>query len=209
VAKLSTAPVGRPRRFDDQAERRMLIEAAIRVMGRSPDASFALEDILAEAGLSTRAFYRHFTSKEGMVDALLLREAETVGRSLSRVAAAAPDPVRALEAWIERFLDIFHDPRRAERAVLLSTAGDRAERISGALVKEMRRISCAPLVEVLRAGHAAGLLTSPRPEADAYSIYALAMATYEARGEDEPPDRAEAWAHLKRFAWPALGLPAA
>jgi AcrR family transcriptional regulator len=185
----------------------MLIEAAIRVTERSPDASFALEDVLAEAGLSTRAFYRHFTSKEGLVDALLLREAEKVGRSLQHVVSSAPDPVRALEAWVERFLDIFYEPRRAERAALLSTADDSAARLNSSLVKEMRRISCVPLVEALSAGHAAGVIYSPRPEADAYSIYELARASWEGRGEGAAADRDEALAHIKRYAWPALGLP--
>lgn len=54
--------VGRPRRFDDKTERRMLIDAAIRVMGRNKDVSIPLDGVLSEAGLSTRGFYRHFES---------------------------------------------------------------------------------------------------------------------------------------------------
>jgi AcrR family transcriptional regulator len=184
----------------------MLVDAAIRVMSRSADASIALDEVLIEAGLSTRAFYRHFTSKEELVEALLLREAESVGRSLERVVSSAPDPVSAVEAWIGRLLEIFHEPRRAERAALLSIAGNRAARLSTTVAKEMRQISCAPLVEVLRTGHAAGVLISPRPKADAYSIYELVIASYDGSVEGETPDRATTWAHVVRFAWPALGL---
>ena len=93
-------PVGRPRRFDDQTERRMLIEAAIRVMAADGSGSLSVGEVLSESGLSTRAFYRHFESKEMLLEALMLREAAAVGRSLARVVAEAPDPVAALEAWL-------------------------------------------------------------------------------------------------------------
>ena len=172
--------VGRPRRFDDDTERRMLVEAAIRVMSRGDDASLALGDVLDEAGLSTRAFYRHFESKEALLEALMLREAAAVGRSLARAVAQAADPVAALEAWLERYLDVFYEPRRARRAAQLSSAAYRVSRPSAQMMMEMRRISCAPLVEALRAGHEAGVLHSPTPEADAYSIYSLITASQDA-----------------------------
>jgi hypothetical protein len=73
------------------------------------------------------------------------------------------------------------------------------------MMQEMRRISCAPLVEALRAGHEAGFLHSPTPEADAYSIYNLVTASVDASDVGES-DRARTRAHVERFAWPALGL---
>ncbi len=203
----ATPTVGRPRRFDDDTERRMLVEAAIRVMSRGDDASLALGDVLAEAGLSTRAFYRHFESKEALLEALMLREAAAVGRSLARAVAQAADPVAALEAWLERYLDVFYEPRRARRAAQLSSAAFRVSRPSAQMMMEMRRISCAPLVEVLRAGHDAGLLYSPTPEADAYSIFNVITASQDASDVGDS-DRTRARAHVKRFAWPALRLPA-
>jgi AcrR family transcriptional regulator len=203
----ATPTVGRPRRFDDDTERRMLVEAAIRVMSRGDDDSLALGDVLVEAGLSTRAFYRHFESKEALLEALMLREAGAVGRSLARAVAQAADPVAALEAWLERYLDVFYEPRRARRAAQLSSAAFRVSRPSAQMMMEMRRISCAPLVEVLRAGHEVGLLYSPTPEADAYSIFNVITASQDA-SDVADSDRALARAHVKRFAWPALRLPA-
>jgi AcrR family transcriptional regulator len=183
----------------------MLIEAAIRVMAADGSGSLSVGEVLSESGLSTRAFYRHFESKEMLLEALMLREAAAVGRSLARVVAEAPDPVAALEAWLTRFLDVFYEPRRAARAALLSSAAFRAAGPSARMMASMRQTSCAPLVEALRAGHEAGVLHSPTPTADAYSIYDLVSARHEALDDGEP-DRAATYAHVVRFAWPALRL---
>jgi hypothetical protein len=50
--------VGRPRRFDDETERRILVETADRVMARMGHQAMSLADVLSEAELSTRAFCR-------------------------------------------------------------------------------------------------------------------------------------------------------
>jgi AcrR family transcriptional regulator len=197
--------VGRPRRFDNDTERRLLIDAAIRVLERNGYTDMSVDDVLEEAGLSTRAFYRHFDSKESLLETFLLREAESVARSLARVVAAAPDAPSAVEAWLERFLDVFYEPRRARRATLLASAAARASGPSAEMLNRLRRIVCEPLAEVLRAGHAAGTLYSPRPEADAYSIHALVVASNEAEGA-VPPDRAVTRDHVLRYAWPGLRL---
>lgn len=200
-------PVGRPRLFEDETERRMLTDAALRVMARTGYSEMSIDDILAEAGLSTRAFYRHFESKPALLDALMLREAESSGRSLARVVAKAPDPVAAVEAWLDRYLEVYYEPRRAERAQMLAAAVGRGARLSDEMRKTIRNISSRPLVEALRAGHESGLLDSPSPEVDAYSIHDLVSTYYGATGMS-PPDRDAARAHVMRFAWPALGLKA-
>jgi AcrR family transcriptional regulator len=183
----------------------MLTDAAFRVMARTDYSEMSIDDVLAEAGLSTRAFYRHFESKPALFDALMVREAESAGRSLARVVAKAPDPVAAVEAWLNRYLDVYYEPRRAERAQMLATAVGRGARLSDEMRKEIRSISSRPLVEALRAGHEAGVLYSPTPEVDAYSIHDL-VTTYHGATDAIPPDREAARAHVMRFAWPAVGL---
>jgi AcrR family transcriptional regulator len=204
---LSTSVVGRPRRFDDDTERRLLIDAAIRVMARNGYSEMSVSDVLAEAGLSTRAFYRHFESKEALLETFLLHEGESVSRSLARVVAAAPGPVAGVEAWLDRFLDVFYEPRRARRTRLLTEAAARASGPSWQMMNELRRIACRSLIVALQEGHKAGVLFSPRPEADAYSIHSLVMASQEA--SDGPrQDRAATKAHVLRYLWPALNLTA-
>jgi hypothetical protein len=73
------------------------------------------------------------------------------------------------------------------------------------VMEEMRSILCEPLVTVLRAGHRAGVLRSPKPEADAVSLFALvSSAATSPRGY--PLDRKKARAQVLRFAWPALAI---
>ena len=202
---VSQPTVGRPRKFDDGTERQLLIDAAIRVMEQNDYSDISVNELLAEAQLSTRAFYRHFESKEALLETFMLSEAESVARSLTRVVAAAPDPVTAIDMWLERFLDVFHEPRRAKRATLLASAAARSAGPSAALMIEMRAIVTASLVDALRSGHEAHLLFSPNPEADAYSIHSLVLAHRDAHRDGEH-DRAETKAHVVRFGWAALQI---
>ncbi len=174
-------------------------------MERNDYSEMSVGDVLAEAGLSTRAFYRHYDSKEALLETFLLDEAESVGQALGRVVAAADDPVSAVEAWLERFLDVFYEPRRARRAAMLAAAAARASGPSAEMMARMREIACRPLVEALREGHDAGVLRSPRPEADAYSIHSLVIASMDA-ADNGGVDRAGTKAHVMRYAWPALHL---
>lgn len=201
----ATHRVGRPRRFDDKTERRMVMDAAIRVMARNGYAEMSVGAVLTEAGLSTRAFYRHFDSRETLLVALMRRESESVGRSLERAVALAPNPVSALEAWLELFLDVFYEPRRAARTALFSSPAVRASYPIVDELLERRQIFCRPLIQVLGAAHAAGVLHSPTPQADAHSLFALVNAVTDGR-ESQFQDRLAARAHVVRFAWPGFGL---
>jgi hypothetical protein len=133
------------------------------------------------------------------------RESESVGRSLERAVALAPDPVAALEAWLQRYLDVFYEPRRAARTALFASPAVRASYPLADELRERRRIFCRPLIEALRQAHQAGVVHSPTPEADAYSMFALVSA---ATDQHDPQfgDRMAAWAHIVRFAWPAFEL---
>src|SRR5262249_12016204 len=168
--------VGRPRRFDDKTERRMVMDAAIRVMARNGYAGMSVSEVLSEAGLSTRAFYRHFASREPPLVALMRRESEAVGRSLEQAVALAPNPVAAVEAWVQCYLDVFYEPRRVARTALFSSPAVRASYPLADELRERRRIFCRPLVAALRRAHETGVANSPTPEADAYSMFALVSA---------------------------------
>ncbi|MGF7239544.1 MAG: TetR/AcrR family transcriptional regulator [Frankia sp.] len=198
--------VGRPRRFDADTERGMVMDAAMRLIARTGYAQTSVSEILAEAGLSTRSFYRHFDSKEALLLALLERDTAAVARSLERAVASAPGPVAAIEAWLEGLLDVFYEPRRAARVALFSSAVVHGFYPLADVMQDTRRVSCRPLIGALRAGHEAGLLRSPTPEADASSMYALVGAAAD-RHDAHFQHRAAARAHVVRFAWPALGLP--
>ena len=86
------ARAGRPRRFEPEDELRLLLDAALVVMERNGYADAAVADILREADLSTRSFYRHFESKDQLLCALFRREAEAAAARLDDKVHSATTP---------------------------------------------------------------------------------------------------------------------
>lgn len=204
----STAPVssglGRPRRFDGETERRLLLDAAVKVMTGNDYLEVAVADVLAEAGLSTRSFYRHFESKEALLIALMRRDAESVGHSLDRAVDRAADPVAAVADWLDGYLAVFYEPSRASRTTLYASPGARASQTVVAEHAQLRQILIRSLVKALRAGHRTGVLHSPAPDRDAMTMLALVGVAVGLPGGLRT--RKAARDHVVRFAWPALGL---
>lgn len=202
---MTSSGLGRPRRFDGDTERRLLMDAAINVMPGRDYLEVAVADVLAEAGLSTRAFYRHFESKEALLIALMRRDAESVGQSLDRAVDRATDPSLAVAEWLDGYLAVFYEPHRASRTTLYSSPGARASPAVVAEHAELRQIVVRSLVSALRAGHRVGALHSPAPHRDAMTVLALVGVAVGPPGGFRT--RKGARTHVMRFAWPALGLP--
>ena len=64
-----------------------LIRAGLAVLRRDGAADMTIADVLAEAGLSTRAFYRHFTSKSDLLLAIYDLKLAEVGEAILRAHA--------------------------------------------------------------------------------------------------------------------------
>ena len=63
------------------------------------------------AGLSTRAFYRHFSSKDELFLAMLRQEGEALAGRLDRIVdEVSGGPVEQLTAWIETMYVLARDP---------------------------------------------------------------------------------------------------
>jgi len=201
--------LGRPRRFDDDTERLLLLDAGLRVMRRNGFSDATVGDVLAEAGISSRAFYRHFDGKDSLMLALFQRDADAVARSLRDTVTTAETPVAALDAWLDAFLDLFYEPRRAARVAIMSSRGARSCAWYEAELARVRELNAAPLVDVFRAGHERGDLFSPEPEHDAHTVLAMATRVCDPSSERRFSARDEARAHVVRFCWPALNLATA
>jgi AcrR family transcriptional regulator len=169
-------------------------------------AAAQISDILGEAGLSTRAFYRHFESKDDLLLAVFRDNAESTSRQLSARVLAAGAPPAQLDAWVDEILSLGYDRRRARRAALFSSG---AARRTAGYAEESRRAEQAfiePLVDVLRAGQGSGDFPTAEPDTDARTIYALTWR-FVMEGMTGVPTipREEARRHVQRFMLPALG----
>jgi len=166
-----------------------------------------LREVGRRAGVSRAAPYRHFDSKDALLRAMYRRDAGSVARQLRAATDAASDPVSALEAWIDGYLGVFFDPRKAQRSAVMTSEGTR--RAAGYHEEQERAEAelMAPLVDVLRDGMRAGVFCSTAPERDAATIYAVVTSTGTARRPGAGRFNLDAArAHVQRFCWPALGL---
>ncbi|MFZ0251144.1 MAG: TetR/AcrR family transcriptional regulator [Acidimicrobiales bacterium] len=176
TASSPTARSGRPRRFEAEDELRLLLDAALLVMERNGYTDAAVADILREADLSTRSFYRHFESKDQLLCALFRREADAAAARLRASVDAAGTPPQALHAWIDDVLSFGHHRARAARISVLGSPG--AMKADG-YAEEMRHASevlTAPLVALLQRGVADGSLPLADPAADAPLIQSVVWA---------------------------------
>jgi AcrR family transcriptional regulator len=186
-----------------------IIEAAYRVIEREGRVELRLRDVLDEAGLSTEAFYRHFTSKDELLLVLLADGRHRLAAYLAHRMEKAGDPVDRIRSWIEGVLAQSVDPGAASRTRPFLTSLNRlAEQYPEELeqsVDELRTL----LTDALTEATAAGQARSTDPGRDARAIYQLSISVMEAHilGASRPGTAERA--HLVRFCLLAVGaLPA-
>jgi len=203
----AAARTGRPRRFESEDELRLLLDAAMIVMGRNGYVDASVADILSEANLSTRSFYRHFESKDQLLCALYRREAENAAARLNAKVDAAPSPRAALDAWIDEILSLGQHRAKAARVRVLSSPG--AMRADGYL-EETRYASellMAPLEALLAAGASDGSFPLADPPADADLIRSVVWsAAGLTLSSDGASSRTEVARQVRSFCARALGV---
>ncbi len=114
------------RRGADYADEvRRLLDAALVVMASAgTTAKPRVADIVAAAGLSNEAFYRHFPAKDALVAALLEDGAERLARYTAHRMAGERDPRARLRRWVGAVLaQAEAESAAATLAVLWNAAG--------------------------------------------------------------------------------------
>jgi AcrR family transcriptional regulator len=101
IAQQTLAPRGAG--YADEVRR--LLDAGLAVMRRGgTERRPRVADIVAEAGLSNDAFYRHFPSKDALVTAILEDGAERLSSYLSHQMAKAATPQDQVRRWVDGVL---------------------------------------------------------------------------------------------------------
>jgi AcrR family transcriptional regulator len=187
-------------------ERKAILKAAFRLIGRSRD-PVSVQQILDAAGLSTRAFYRHFRSKDELIVTMCRTAGDRVAAETEGVIAAAASPADAIEAWIRHQLSVVYDPRRARQTSVLTSWEARAAVGMDQLVQEANVARRAVLAEVIGRGYNDGSFPSVTdPEEDARALASVVSGLISARlaGEATPPWEV-ATAHTTQLFLRALG----
>ena len=90
-------------RADGQRNRERLMEAA-KAAFAAVGAEVSLEEIARRAGVGIGTLYRHFPTRDAIVEAVYRREVQQLAASAQRLLGDAP-PGEALQQWMRLFVD--------------------------------------------------------------------------------------------------------
>jgi AcrR family transcriptional regulator len=96
-----TAP--RKPRTDAQLNRERILEVAKEAFTRS-GANASLDDIAREAGVGAGTLYRHFPTRDALIEAVYRTEVEKLAAAEKKFSESLP-PIEALRAWMLLFVD--------------------------------------------------------------------------------------------------------
>lgn len=153
-----TASGARTLRADAQRNRDRLLEAAVRAFA-SGETDVTLDAIAKDAGVGIGTLYRHFPTREALVEAAYRSELARLCDGVPGLLQDMP-PDAAARTWMDRFVDYMTTKRGmadALRAVIAS---------GGNPYNESRDRLLAAITGLLQAGASAGTLRSDVEPAD-------------------------------------------
>ena len=127
-------------RVDARRNRDKLIETAAAAFAEhGVDAS--LEDIARRAGVGIGTLYRHFPTREHLVEVVYRREVEGLCAAADELARQHPPDI-ALEQWMQRFVDYIATKRGLAKSlrILLTTNSTLFSDMSGRVTLALRRL---------------------------------------------------------------------
>lgn len=103
MEKKSSKPSERKPRTDAQRNRVRILDVAKAAFTRY-GANTSLDDIAKEAGVGAGTLYRHFPSRDALIEAVYRTEVEKLAAAQRKFAETMP-PIEALRAWMLLFVD--------------------------------------------------------------------------------------------------------
>ena len=187
-------------------DRQGIIDAAYGCLSEPHSGPIPVAAILDRAGLSTRAFYRHFASKDELFLAMLRQEADALANRLDVVADDSPgDPVEQLTAWIEMMFDLAHDPQLRMHLAVIDSDEVRAAKGYRETRERLHADRERSLEQILERGRSDGSFPLAQPHRDAIAISAIVSRELTILAPVSPEDLQRARARVLDFALRALG----
>lgn len=103
MATKRSQPAGRKPRTDAQRNRERILEVAKEAFTQS-GANTSLDDIAKRAGVGAGTLYRHFPTRDELLEAVYRTEVEKLAAAERKFAETLP-PIEALRAWMLLFVD--------------------------------------------------------------------------------------------------------
>lgn len=176
----TAAVAAKPLRADAQRNRDHLLTIAREAFTADGDAT-TLEKIAKDAGVGIGTLYRHFPTRESLVEAVYSAELDTVVADARTILADLP-PDKALREWMNRYARF-----TATKRGMLGTlrAGWASGRIPAPATRE--RVSGA-IRTILAAGAADGSL---RSDVDANDVTAMLLGVFLSSAGSDGPAQAD------------------
>lgn len=191
-------------------DRDCIIEAAYDCLSEPRTGPVPISAVLARAGLSTRAFYRHFESKDELFLAMMRGEGDSLAARLDRIAADVDAiPTEQLEAWISQIFDLVHDQRLRMRAVVVDSEEVRSAKGYPEAREQWHVDRERSLAAILRRGRQDGSFPLAKPDQDAAAIGAVVTHEMTKQRPDDPSQWQRSLAEVVDFALRAVGAQTA
>ena len=176
-----------------------ILSAAVAVMQRVDPDPPRVSDIVAEAKVSNKAFYRYFAGKDDLMLALMERGVALVVSYLRHQMAKEKTPEDRIARWIRGALAQVADPKLVGTSRALvgqMSESDKGRMAEDEIMSTMRDLLIEPVRELGR--------TDPYRDADAVFVCTVGvMRRYVGSGEQ--PGRKDI-DHLVRFCLGGLGV---
>jgi AcrR family transcriptional regulator len=187
-------------------DRGCIIDAAYSCLSEPHSGPIPVAAILQRAGVSSRAFYRHFESKDELFLALLRQESDALACRLDRIVDEVPgDPVEQLRAWIGGMFGWIRDEQMRMHLTVIDSDEVRAAKGYRETRERAHADRERSLVHILRRGRSDGSFPLADPEHDAVAISAVISREMvnQAPGDEDRLQRSLNW--VLEFALRALG----
>jgi AcrR family transcriptional regulator len=175
------AKLARPMRADAQRNYARLLDAATAAFVEHGADDVSLEEIARRAGVGIGTLYRHFPTRQALLEAVYRDQVESLNARAEQLRDTE-SPGDALADWM-RALVRFSSTKRSMTSALLATLGTNSE-----LLSSCSQVICGAAESLLARAQQAGVV---RPDADARDLIRLVHAVNIATEKAPDPGQAD------------------
>ena len=166
-----------------QRNRARLLDAAVRAFSREDDAGVTLEAIARDAGVGIGTLYRHFPTRQSLLEAVFRDQVEALARQAEEFRDSG-SPGSALEEWL-RAMMAFGRTKRSLNTALLTTLGK-----DSPMYSECSRLMRETTTTLVERAQEAGVARRDVLPADVMRlVHGLIMAENAAPGDEGQAER--------------------
>jgi AcrR family transcriptional regulator len=193
---------------DGDREVELLISATLAVAARRGTIEPSVREILEQAGLSTKAFYRHFRSKDELLLVTLEEGCRVLAEYLEHRMSTVSEPLDKVGAWIDGFVRQAVNPSAARRTLPWTLGAGRLATVFPEQFDKNQATIMVPLHREIANAVKDGSGQTPDPARDARLIYGYTMDTVRYNLINDTVPNTRTVRHLIDFAHRALSAKA-